>query len=153
MNGAEGTAIEQTLHIDAPPETVWRFFTDPGRLAQWWGPAVLDPHPGGEIRVLLEDGPRPVMRGEFVELVPHHRVVFTFGWEPTAGAPDIPPGSSRVEVTLIENRGGTTLTLRHSGLPPILEHETHDGWEHFLRRLDHAADHERQWQPEAGFRV
>jgi uncharacterized protein YndB with AHSA1/START domain len=127
--------IEQTLTIQARPETVWRFFTDPARLAQWLGTAKLDARPGGGIWVLLEDGPRPVLRGEFVELVPYKLIVFTFGWEPTPGAPDVPPGSSRVEVTLIPDGDGTRLTLRHSGVPPTLEGETNDGWAQFLRRL------------------
>ncbi|WP_425427348.1 SRPBCC family protein [Actinomadura mexicana] len=37
--------IEQTSHIRARPETVWRYFTDPARLAQWWGAAELDARP------------------------------------------------------------------------------------------------------------
>jgi uncharacterized protein YndB with AHSA1/START domain len=127
--------IEQTLRIQARPETVWRFFTEPARMAQWLGPAELDAQPAGGIRVLLEDDPRPVLRGEFVELVPHKLIVFTFGWEPTPGAPDIPPGSSRVEVTLLRDGDGTRLTLRHRGVPPALEGETDDGWAGFLRRL------------------
>jgi uncharacterized protein YndB with AHSA1/START domain len=127
--------IEQTLRIQARPETVWRFFTDPARLAQWLGPADLDARPGGAIRVLLEDGPRPVLRGQFVELVPHRLIVFSFGWEPTPGAPNIPPASSRVEVTLARDGDGTLLTLRHRGVPPTLEQETDEGWAGFLRRL------------------
>ncbi|MGW3365323.1 SRPBCC family protein [Streptosporangium canum] len=131
--------IEQTLHIRARPETVWRFFTDPARLAQWWGTAELDARPGGTLRVAMHEGPRPVMRGQFVELVPYERIVFTFGWEAGPGAPDIRPGASRVEVTLTQDGDGTTLTLHHSGLPAPLEEETSDGWAHMLRRLAETA--------------
>ncbi|WP_344450093.1 SRPBCC family protein [Actinocorallia aurantiaca] len=132
--------IEQTLHIRARPETVWRFFTDPARLARWWGTAELDAGPGGILQVAMHEGPRPVMRGRFVELVPYERLVFTFGWEATPGAPDIPPESSRVEVTLTPDGDGTELTLRHSDLPTVLEEETGDGWAHLLHRLAETAE-------------
>lgn len=71
-----------------------RCWTDPQRTCEWWGTAAeLDPRPGGACRV--ERGGGPVMRGEYVELVPHERIVFSFGWEPTDGAPSIAPGSTR----------------------------------------------------------
>ncbi|WP_165781080.1 SRPBCC family protein [Streptosporangium minutum] len=132
--------IEQTLHIRARPETVWRFFTDPARLAQWWGTAELDARPGGTLQVAMHGGPRPVMRGRFVELVPYERLVFTFGWEAAPGVPDMPPEASRVEVTLTPDGDGTELTLRHSGLPAVLEEETGDGWAHLLHRLGETAE-------------
>lgn len=139
MSGPERTAIEQTIRIEARPETVYRYFTDPDRLAAWWGGAEADPRPGGELRVAMRLGPKPVMRGEYVELVPYERIVFTFGWEDTPGAPDIPPGSSRVEVTLTAYDGGTLLTLRHTDLPATLGVETREGWADFLGRLAGAA--------------
>jgi uncharacterized protein YndB with AHSA1/START domain len=144
MKDAEGKLIQQTLWMDARPETVWRYFTDPARLARWWGQAELDVRPGGILRVSMQEGPRPVMRGEFVELVPYERIVFTFGWEATPAAPDIPPGSTRVEVTLTEDDGGTTLTLQHIGLPPALGTETGDGWAHVLDLLRKAATSHRE---------
>jgi uncharacterized protein YndB with AHSA1/START domain len=132
--------VEQTMRIEARPETVWRFFTDPAYLAQWWGEAEVDAHPGGDLRVEMQDGPRPVMRGTFVELVPYERIVFTFGWEPAPGAPGIAPGASRVEVTLTSDGEGTMLTLRHSRLPFVLGDETSQGWASVLRRLGDAAE-------------
>ncbi|MEU5884074.1 SRPBCC family protein [Spirillospora sp. NPDC047279] len=132
--------FERTMRIQARPETLWRFFTDPDRLAQWWGQADLDARPGGDLRVAMPDGPRPVMRGTFVELVPYERIVFTFGWEPAPEAPDIAPGTSLVEVTLAPDGEGTKLTLRHSGLPPSLGDETAEGWTHVLRHLTDAAE-------------
>ncbi|GAA2574131.1 SRPBCC family protein [Actinomadura fulvescens] len=136
--------VEQTMRIEARPETVWRFFTDPAYLARWWGEAELEARPGGDLRVEMQDGPRPVMRGTFVELVPHERIVFTFGWEPSPGVPALAPGASRVEITLVPDGAGTTLTLRHSGLPFRLGGETTEGWASVLQRLgDAAGRHEK----------
>ncbi|SEG74307.1 Uncharacterized conserved protein YndB, AHSA1/START domain [Thermomonospora echinospora] len=142
MSAVESRTVEQTMRIQAPPETVWRYFTDPERLARWWGEAEVDARPGGILRVLMHDGPRPVMRGRFTELVPHERIAFTFGWEPTPGAPDIPPGASRVEITLAGDGDATVLTLRHSGLPFRLHDETDTGWRHLLHRLSTTAAHD-----------
>jgi uncharacterized protein YndB with AHSA1/START domain len=137
VSSDEGTVVEQTLRIAARPEIVWRYWTDPARLCDWWGDAAeLDPRPGGAYVVEMDGG--RVMRGEYVELVPHERIVFTFGWEPAEGAPAVPPGSSRVEVTLAEDDGDTVLTLRHSGLPATDRGLHRQGWAHHLPRLVNA---------------
>jgi uncharacterized protein YndB with AHSA1/START domain len=131
-------SVEQTLRISARPETVWQYWTDPQRMCDWWGAAAdLDPRPGGICRVEMGGG--PVMVGEYVELVPHERIVFTFGWEPTTGAPDLAPGSTRVEVTLTADGGDTIMTLRHTGLPAVFADEHRSGWGHFLPVLVAAA--------------
>jgi uncharacterized protein YndB with AHSA1/START domain len=138
--------VEQRLRISARPETVWRYWTDPHRMCDWWGTAAeLDPRPGGTCRV--ETGGGPIMRGEFVELVPYERIVFSFGWEPTDDAPAIAPGSTRVEVTLAPDGGDTILTLRHSDIPAAHADEHRAGWGHFLPILaDIAGAHERETQ-------
>jgi uncharacterized protein YndB with AHSA1/START domain len=61
--------------------------------------------------------------GGFVELVPHRRVVFTYGWED--GRMGIPPESTTVEIDLVEKDGVTTVRLVHHGLPPeaVEDHE------------------------------
>ena len=108
--------VEQTLRINARPETVWAYWTDPERMCAWWAAAAeLDPRPGGICRVDSKSG--GIMQGEFVELVPYERLVFTFGWEPTEGAPAVPPRSTRVEVRFVADAGDTIMTLRHSGIP------------------------------------
>ena len=130
----DAAVIEQTLRIDAEPEVVWRYWTDGGRMSQWWGVAAeLDPRPGGRCRVEMEHG--PVMVGEYVELVPYQRIVFTFGWDPAHGGLAVPPGSSRVEVTLTPDADGTVLTLRHTGLPPAFLGQHQAGWDRFLPLL------------------
>jgi uncharacterized protein YndB with AHSA1/START domain len=139
VTDTEQNVVEQTLRIRATPETVWNYWTDPQRMCAWWGSAAeLDPRPGGTCRIEMGGG--PVMQGEYVELVPHERIVFTFGWEPTAGAPDVPPGSTRVEVTLVAEAGDTILTLRHTGLPAADAGQHAAGWSLYLPRLAAAID-------------
>ncbi len=134
----ETRVVEQTLRIRARPETVWRYWTDPQRMCAWFGAAAeLDPRPGGVCRVEVKAG--GVMRGEYVELVPHERIVFTFGWEPPDDAADVPPGSTRVEVTLTDDGGDTILTLRHTGIPAGRADLHASGWGHFLPLLAEAA--------------
>jgi uncharacterized protein YndB with AHSA1/START domain len=125
VTDVETKVIEQTIRIAAAPEIVWQHWVDSERVTAWFGPAALDPRPGGEFRIEMEHG--PVMLGEFVELVPHERVVFTFGWQ--GNAPDqVGPGSTRVEITLVPDGDGTVLTLRHTEMP-----------------VTHAADHAQGW--------
>ena len=130
--------VEQSVRISARPETVWRYWTDPERMCTWWGAtAELDPRPGGICRVEMGGG--PVMRGEYLEVVPYERLVFSFGWEPTDGGPDIAPGSSRVEVLLVADVDDTIMTLRHSGIPDAFADLHRSGWSQFLPRLAAAA--------------
>ena len=135
---AETRVVEQTLRIRARPETVWCYLTDPGRMCEWWGAAAeLDPQPGGTC--VVEMGGGGVMRGKYVELVPHERIVFTFGWDPGTGARSIPPGSTIVEVTLTADDDDTILALRHTGMPPAVADEHRAGWAQFLPLLAAAA--------------
>ena len=133
--------VELSVRISAGPETVWRYWTDPQRMCNWWGAAAeLDPRPGGICRVEMDGG--PVMRGEYLEVVPYERIVFSFGWEPTNGGPDIAPGSSRVEVLLVSDAGDTIVTLRHSGIPDAYAELHRSGWSQFLPLLAAAASSE-----------
>jgi uncharacterized protein YndB with AHSA1/START domain len=118
--------------IDARPETVFEFLTVPTRHVEWQGTeAELDPRPGGVYRVRVGGSHQAV--GEFVEVVPNERVVFTFGWD-APGHP-IGPGSTIVEYTLQAEGDKTRVTLVHRDLPDdaVAGHE--HGWDHYLPRL------------------
>ncbi len=126
--------VEQTVRIAARPQTVWRYWTEPDRMRDWWAAeADVDPRPGGICWVDLADG--GTIRGEYVELVPYERIVFTFGWEESRVTDEIPPGSTLVEVTFVEEGGDTVMTLRHSGLPRTVIELHHAGWGHHLPML------------------
>ena len=109
------------------------------KMVRWMGTAAtLDPRPGGICRVnFIRDIGEAAAKGEFVEVVPHSRVVFTWGWERDLF--DLPPASSRVEVSLDPDGGGTLVRLVHTQLPDEAV-EVHDvGWSNYLRRLSVAA--------------
>ncbi len=90
--------------------------------------AVADPVPGGELRWTHANGATVV--GRFLELVPHRRVVFTYGWDD--GRMGVPPESTTVEIDLVETGGATTLRLAHHGLPPEAVDAHEHGWTYFL---------------------
>lgn len=131
MTTQPSDVLERTIHIAARPEIIFSFFTDPAKMVRWMGTLCsLDPRPGGLFRVVIND--QLIHRGQYVEVTPYSRVVYTWGQE-GENSP-LPPGGSTVEISLTPDADGTILHLRHSGLP--VEHEgTNMGWTHYLGRL------------------
>jgi uncharacterized protein YndB with AHSA1/START domain len=109
--------IVREIDIEASPETVFEFFVDPEKLTRWLAvEATLDPRPGGVCHQVHEPEPGLFfhLQGEFVEVDPPKRVVFTWGFtEPAVG---VPPGASTVEVTLSPVEAGTRVLLVNRGL-------------------------------------
>jgi uncharacterized protein YndB with AHSA1/START domain len=134
----EPLVVRREIQIAAPPATVFAFLTDPEKILSWMGSEVeTEPHPGGLYLVKGVRDRANVARGTFREVVPVHRLAYSFGWE---GREEVPPGSSLIEVDLIERDGGTLLRMTHSGLPNAAQCASHDrGWAHYLGRLGIAA--------------
>jgi uncharacterized protein YndB with AHSA1/START domain len=129
-------SVEREVAIAASPETVWEFLVDPEKATRWMGEtASFDARPGGEYRVGVIPG--HTASGEFVELDPPRRLVFTWGWEPGAeGANPVPPGSSTIEIQLVPEGDGTLLRFAHRDLPSKKAADSHaHGWDHYLERL------------------
>lgn len=125
--------LVREILIDASPETIFPLLTTAEGHLRWEGTeAEIDARPGGIYRVLVAG--QFLGLGEYVEVVPNERVVFTFGWE-MEGNP-ITPGSTRVEITLVPEGSKTLVRLEHSGLPDANAVEQHtQGWDHYLARL------------------
>jgi uncharacterized protein YndB with AHSA1/START domain len=122
--------------IEAKPETIWPFLTDTDKHLEWLGTAVeIEPRPGGVYRALVAGQHQSA--GEFVEVVPNEKVVFTFGWDEKDHP--IPPGSTTIEITLHPEGDKTRVRLVHRGLPADAVDDHGTGWAHYLERLSIAA--------------
>jgi uncharacterized protein YndB with AHSA1/START domain len=135
-----------TRIIDAPRDLVFKAWTEPKHMAQWWGPkgftnpvCEMDVRPGGTLRIVMRapDGVEYPMTGVFREIVTPERLVFTTVAEDQEGNPHL---EGLTIVTFAEHDGKTTLTVQTSavGLTPesarMLE-GMEAGWTQSLERL------------------
>jgi len=120
--------LDRTVVIRATCETVFRFFTDSARWAAWWGAgSSIDPRPGGPVRIRYPNGVE--VSGEVLEVLAPERIVFTYGY--ASGTP-IPPGSSRVTISLEPYAGGTRLRLAHEFADAAVRDQHVQGWRYQL---------------------
>lgn len=116
--------LDRTVVIHARPEVVFRFFTDSGRWASWWGPgSTIDARPGGHL-LIVHPGPVQVV-GEVIEVMPPERIVFSYGF--ASGTP-IPPAGSRVAIHLEPIGSSTRLHLSHGFSEQAAREEFIQGW-------------------------
>jgi uncharacterized protein YndB with AHSA1/START domain len=117
-------SLDRTVTIEATPETVFRFFTDNGRWASWWGAgSTIEPRPGGAMKIRYPNGVE--VSGDVIEMTEAERIVFTYGF--VSGNP-IGPGESQVTITLRPVPGGTELHLRHAFAEAQARDEHVQGW-------------------------
>jgi uncharacterized protein YndB with AHSA1/START domain len=123
-----------SIDIEAAPEVVFAHLVEAERMLSWMGQhAELRPVPGGAFAVDMDGA---LIRGEYLEVDPPHKVVISWGM---AGVDDLPPGASRVEFTLTAIANGTRLHLLHTGLPDTRARTHGAGWANYLSRLRAAA--------------
>jgi uncharacterized protein YndB with AHSA1/START domain len=132
-----------TRVFDAPRERIWREWTDPECFADWFGgresevplaSVSMDVRPGGSWRLTMfaEPGRREInWQGEYREVVPPERLVFTVSDEPGADAYEV------VTVVLTDLGGGRTEMAfeQRGGLPPEVYERAGQGWSTFFDRI------------------
>jgi uncharacterized protein YndB with AHSA1/START domain len=127
--------------IDASPEKIYRAYTDPAILSQWFAPkpwsisdAVIEPKVGGRFNFVMHgpEGERFPNSGVFLEVVPNRRLIstdaFTPDWKP-AGQPFM---VARIELEPTgEGKTKYTATASHWSEATMKQHEEmgfHEGW-------------------------
>ncbi len=142
---AGGAADELLLTrlFDAPRELVFRLWTDPVHAMRWWGPVEhpaiemhMDVREGGRWRFCLravENGELLWQGGEFREVAPPERLVFTFSWEEEGER-----GQETLVTVLFADEGGKTrMTFRQAPFRSVSERDGHGyGWTSTFDRLD-----------------
>ena len=132
--------LKRRLH--APPAKVYGAWTEPEKLAHWFGPsqtvpgsvhAELDVRVGGRFRVRFktENGEHHEVGGVYREVVPNEKLVFSWAWHTT------PERESLVTVLTKEDGNGTLLTLTHEQFFDEAARDGHQqGWTGTLEKLE-----------------
>ena len=122
-------ALERVIAIDASPDTVFSFFTDPERWAKWWGTgSTIDPHSGGHLLIHHANGVE--VTGEVLEADVPKRIVFTYGY--TTGPMT---GQSRVTIDVEPAGHSTRVRLTHEFEDESARDQHVQGWRHQLALL------------------
>lgn len=133
MNRAATFELTLTRRIRAPRERVYAAFVEPQLMKKWMSPhgmtaaeASADARVGGKLRIVIEStDARFVAYGEYRELVPPERIVYTWNWE---GAHAM-PSETIVTVTLTERDGVTEVRMDHTGFVDEAIRDDHaNGW-------------------------
>ncbi len=135
-------SLDITRVINAPRDRVYEAWTDPAQLKEWFGPEnvqtrdlIADARVGGRFRwrLINSEGEEMTVSGEYRELQPGKKIVFTWQWQDDE---DWEEHTSIVTVELDDAEGGTELRLIHEQLPNEQSRDGHTrGWNSALDKL------------------
>jgi len=151
MTDKDDRDLVLTRLIDAPRHNVWRCWTEPELVTQWFAPlpwttprAVMDVRPGGSSLITMKspEGDEYPNPGLYLEVVPDTRLVFTDAYT-SAWTPSEKPFFTGI-IDLADEGGGTryTATARHWTAEDKETHEKmgfHEGWGQCAGQLEKLA--------------
>lgn len=139
---SDGLMLRLKRVLPSPRAVVYGALTDQAQLATWWGPrgftapsVEFDPRVGGSYRIAMQprDGDLFHLSGEFREVDPPARLVYTFRWDP----PDLDDRETVVTLSLRERGEGTELLLTQGEFATGERLALHEaGWIESLGRLE-----------------
>jgi uncharacterized protein YndB with AHSA1/START domain len=139
--------------FDAPVDLIWHMWTQPEHFQKWYGPkgftvpvAEMDVRVGGKRLICMaspDGGMKMWTTGEYVEIVPNRRLVYTESpadengnvVSPSAmGMPDGYPATTLVAVLLEDLGGRTKMVMTHASMPA--DSGAGAGWEQAFDKLE-----------------
>ena len=142
MSKPQVPSLTLKRRLKAPAEKVFAAWTDPEKIVRWFGPAEtesdsvradMDVRVGGRYRLRFKtaDGESHEVGGEYKEVMPNERLVFSWAWHST------PERESLVTITLKADGDGTLLTLHHERFFDQKARDGHNrGWTGTLEKLE-----------------
>jgi len=132
------------VHIEtvfsAPPEDVWKAWTDPASLLKWIGSdpqghgvkADLQVRPGGRFAFTFQngDGTAFTALGAYTDIRQPRHLAFTWTWA------NEPGHETHVDIALLSHGDGTEMNFRHENLDPASAHDYHAGWSSTFSKLE-----------------
>jgi uncharacterized protein YndB with AHSA1/START domain len=143
---ASRPSLTLTRRLNAASEKVYAAWADAEKLAQWFGPAQVQPgtvkaemdvRVGGRYRISFENGKGEYFEvgGVYREVVPNRRLVFSWAWHST------PERESLVTVQLKPDGAGTLLTFHHEQFADQTARDNHErGWAELFGKLEKFLD-------------
>lgn len=139
--------VNISRYFHAPPELVYRAFTDPQQLSQWFGPLMftvpletvdVDIRPGGHWKLTMVGKDDPAWRAPvyatFTEVVENQLLV---GYETAQSIPGLEDGTRMtLSIEFIPEGDGTRLELRQGPFPEELREMSAVGWNQSFHKLD-----------------
>jgi uncharacterized protein YndB with AHSA1/START domain len=141
MNTKAGNiSLELKRLINAPRESVFKAWTDPEQIKQWFIPdsetairsVKADPRVGGKFRIQTQrpDGEFFTAVGTYREVKPPERLVFTWAWEKDGSEADfgeVEPNETQVTLQFLEHGKQTMLVLTHENFDSVERRDRHAG--------------------------
>lgn len=136
-----GTSVSVARRMAAPAATVFAILTDARRAGVWMGlgsdaveSLAIDARVGGTFRFVVRRGDQHIEHhGEYLEVVPDRRVVFT--WI----VPSVSTQRSVVAIDLLGAGEVTQVLLSHEGILAEYQTQTQSGWSKILDAIERAA--------------
>ena len=140
--------------FNAPPEKLWKIWTDPELITKWWSPKnftspVIKNHfEVGGIYLFSMKSPQGKVSwntGKYVEIIPNQKIISIMSFSDEKGTPveasyyHIPgdwPKEIIVTVEFIALEGKTKIKVQEMGIPMVMYIFAKMGWEQQFDKIE-----------------